>query len=99
MLHWPTTSKQFQKSKLDEPLLIYDATLTYGADYLLCLNGESKYGYLQGLEETNMRLVDDDVPYEYIPPVPKAWASLKSDIEIEKDLVTDSRPKVSQRIY
>ena len=32
--------------------------------------------------------------YEYIPPVPGEWRGGASDIEIERDWVTDSRPKV-----
>ena len=64
---------------------------------MLCLNGESKYHYLQSEEDGNMQLVEnyerDD--YEYIPPVPGEWRGMASDIEIERDWVTDSRPKVS----
>ena len=33
--------------------------------------------------------------YTYSPPTPKPWNSLKSDEIIERDLVTDSRPKVN----
>ena len=65
---------------------------------MLCLNGESKYHYLQSEEDGNMQLVEnyerDD--YEYIPPVPGEWRGMASDIEIERDWVTDSRPKVSR---
>ena len=32
--------------------------------------------------------------YQYIPPVPGEWRGGQSDIEIERDWVTDSRPKV-----
>jgi hypothetical protein len=41
-----------------EPLIIYDPTETYGSEYLICLNGEAKYGYLQAEEDTNLALVD-----------------------------------------
>jgi len=30
-----------------EPLIIYDQTETYGSEFLICLNGDAKYGYLQ----------------------------------------------------
>ena len=86
-----------QQCKQDEVLIIIDPTKTYGANFLLCLNGESKYHYLQSEEDGNMQLVEnyerDD--YEYIPPVPGEWRGMASDIEIERDWVTDSRPKVS----
>ena len=64
-----------QQCKQDEVLIIIDPTKTYGANFLLCLNGESKYHYLQSEEDGNMQLVEnyerDD--YEYIPPVPGEW--------------------------
>ena len=87
----------FKQCKQDEVLIIIDPTKTYGANFLLCLNGESKYHYLQSEEDGNMQLVEnyerDD--YEYIPPVPGEWRGMASDIEIERDWVTDTRPKVS----
>ena len=63
---------------------------------MLCLNGESKYHYLQSEEDGNMQLVEnyEQDDYEYIPPVPGEWRGGASDIEIERDWVTDSRPKV-----
>ena len=87
----------FQKSILEELLLILDPAEQYGANFLICLNGESKYVYLQIEEDKNMQLVDDyeAIPYQYIPPVAKKWNNLESDLEIQKLLVTDTRPKVS----
>ena len=43
-----------------------------------------------------MQLVEnyEQDDYEYIPPVPGEWRGGASDIEIERDWVTDSRPKV-----
>ena len=32
--------------------------------------------------------------YQYLPPAPGEWRGGQSDIEIERDWVTDSRPKV-----
>ena len=60
------------------------------------MNGESKYHYLQSEEDGNMQLVEnyEQDDYEYIPPVPGEWRGGASDIEIERDWVTDSRPKV-----
>ena len=68
----------------------------YGANFLLCLNGDSKYQYLQSEEDSNMQLVAnyEAEDYEYMPPVPGDWANLASDLEIEQDWVIDSRPKV-----
>ena len=87
---------RFQKSILEELLLILDPAEQYGANFLICLNGESKYVYLQIEEDKNMQLVDDyeAIPYQYIPPVAKKWNNLESDLEIQKLLVTDTRPKV-----
>ena len=91
----------FQKCKLEEVLIIIDSVKTYGANFLLCLNGESKYHYLQSEEDGNMQLVEnyeaDD--YQYIAPVPGEWRGGQSDLEIERDYVTDSRPKVSYQMF
>ena len=55
-----------QQCKLLAPLLIYDPELCQSpGEYLLCLSGEAKYGYLQNEEDANMALVDDESPYEY----------------------------------
>ena len=81
-----------QSCKIEEPLMIYDPVGHYGEEYLICFNGESKYQYIQSAEDANMRLVDDDTPYNYIPPVPGDWQNKgKSDVEIERDWVTDAR--------
>ena len=91
-----TSSLAIQKCKQEEVLIIIDPGRTYGANFLLCLNGESKYHFLQSEEEGNMQLVEnyerDD--YQYLPPAPGEWRGGQSDIEIERDWVTDSRPKV-----
>ena len=85
-----------QKSILEELLLILDPAEQYGANFLICLNGESKYVYLQMEEDKNMQLVDDyeAIPYKYVPPIAGKWNNLESDLEIQKLLVTDTRPKV-----
>ena len=77
-------------------MLILDPAEQYGANFLICLNGESKYVYLQIEEDKNMQLVDDyeAIPYQYVPPVAGKWSNFKSDQEIQKLLVTDLRPKV-----
>ena len=77
-------------------MIIVDSCKTYGANFLLCLNGESKYQFLQSEEDGNMQLVEnyEAEDYQYIPPVPGDWRGMQSDIEIEGDWVTDSRPKV-----
>ena len=52
-------------------------------------------------EDKNMQLVDDyeAIPYKYVPPIAKKWNNLKSDVEIQKLLVTDSRPKVCDVLF
>jgi hypothetical protein len=82
-----------------EPLIIYDPTETYGSEYLICLNGEAKYGYLQAEEDANLALVDSTTAYVYRPPSPEVWLGLFSDQEIERDWVVDSRPKVLESYY
>ena len=49
-------------------------------------------------EDKNMQLVDEyeAITFEYVPPFPGHWQNWKSDIEIERLLVTDSRPKVCE---
>ena len=81
-------------------MLIFEPTRTYGEEFLICFNGESKYGYIQAVEDSNMKLVESDgsTTYEYVPPVPGSWTNLKSDQEIERDWVTDARPKIRLQI-
>ena len=82
--------------------MILDPAEQYGANFLVCLNGESKYVYVAMEEDKNMQLIDDYEarPYAYVPPVAGQWANLESDLEIQKLLVTDTRPKVcSIRVF
>ena len=58
-------AEAIKSCKLLAPLLIFDPTETYGEEYLICLSGEAKYGYMQNEEEASMALVDADTPYEY----------------------------------
>jgi hypothetical protein len=51
--------------KLLAPLLIFDPDEQYGSQFLICLSGEAKYGYLQNDEDASMALVDADSPYTY----------------------------------
>jgi hypothetical protein len=74
--------------------MIFDPSEQFGQKYLICLSGEAKYGYLQNEEDACMALVDTNTAYEYKAPTPQGWESLKSDELIERDWVTDSRPKV-----
>ena len=48
-----------------------------------------------------MQLVDEyeAMPFEYKPPRPGPWKNLKSDKEIERLLVIDSRPKVCCKLF
>ena len=60
-------SEAIQQCKLLAPLIIYDPLLCMNpGEYLLCLSGEAKYGYLQNEEDASMNLVDDDTPYEFM---------------------------------
>ena len=56
----------FQTCKLLEPLIIYDPTELHGSEYLICLNGEAKYGYLQTEEDANLALVLKIIHLVYI---------------------------------
>ena len=81
--------------------MILDPAEQYGANFLICLNGESKYVYLQIEEDKNMQLVDDyeAIPFTYVPPAPVKWDNFASDVEIERLLVTDARPKVCYSLH
>ena len=72
-------ANEIKTCKLLAPLLIYDPEEQFGEQFLICLSGEAKYGYLQNEEDANMAMVDTETQYEYIPPTPVAWQSLKSD--------------------
>ena len=38
---------------------------------------------------------EEVIVYRYVPPEPKKWVSLGSEVEIEEESVVESRPKVS----
>ena len=59
-------AQEIKKCKLLAPLLIFDPTEEFGEEFLLCLSGEAKYGYLQNEEDANMALVDTETSYEYM---------------------------------
>ena len=54
------------------------------------------YHFLQSEEDGNMQLIEnyERDNYQYTAPVPGEWRGGHSDIDIERDWVTDSRPKV-----
>lgn len=91
-------ANEIKSCKLLAPLLIFDPDEQFGEEFLICLSGEAKYGYLQNEEDANMAMVDTETKYQYIPPTPVQWTSLKSDEVIERDWVTDSRPKIRLQV-
>ena len=91
-------ANEIKSCKLLAPLLIFDPDEQFGEQFLICLSGEAKYGYLQNEEDAHMAMVDTKTKYRYIPPTPIKWTSLKSDEVIERDWVTDSRPKIRLQV-
>lgn len=79
---------------MDEVLIIFDPTRIHGTDFLLCLNVDSKFGYLNAQEEAEARLIDKDSPYVYHPPQPRPWDGRGSDKEIEGSWEKNVRAKV-----
>ena len=46
---------------MEEILIIWDS----GDRYFVCLNEDSKMGYIQAQEDALLRLIDKTTPYEY----------------------------------
>ncbi|TRY75281.1 hypothetical protein TCAL_00687, partial [Tigriopus californicus] len=86
------------RCSLDEVLIIFDPTRIHGTEFLLCLNVDSKFGYLNAQEEAEARLIDTDSPYVYYPPQPRLWDGRGSDKEIEGSWEKNVRAKIWLKI-
>lgn len=94
----------------EEMLVIYDADFKYGQNFYIALTEEAKDKLLnppveavEGVEGEGGVVVEggeggepeDNTVYRYVPPEPKDWISLGSEVEIEDETVTEARPKLT----
>jgi hypothetical protein len=95
-----------QETRLIEPLLIFDPTRQHGlgsgggpgaADFLLCLNQDSKFGYLTAEEDSSLRLIEKTDKFTYRPPEPREWSGMGSEKDVEGTWVKDTRSRVSDK--
>ncbi|XP_072024061.1 dynein axonemal intermediate chain 3-like isoform X2 [Amphiura filiformis] len=99
--------QQMQEYTGEEVLVIYDADFKFGQNFYIALTEEAKEKILKppvpegeeggeggegggGVEEE-----EEDIIYTYVPPEPKEWVSLGSEVEIEDEAVTESRQKLT----
>ncbi|XP_037070687.1 dynein intermediate chain 3, axonemal-like [Pollicipes pollicipes] len=83
----------------DEFLVVYDADFLYGENFFACATEEAKTNVLfppDEEEEEEDPFALPDIPY--IPPEPKPWQNLGSDMEVVDETVFECRPKVKLTI-
>ncbi|XP_056388491.1 dynein axonemal intermediate chain 3 isoform X2 [Hyla sarda] len=80
----------------EELLLVFDRDFTYGQNFYLVVTEEAKESILQPPEPvTDEEEKDDDSEvFTYVPPVPRPWISLGSELEVEEEMVKESQTKI-----
>ena len=83
----------------EEVLVVYDADFVFGENFYVCVTEEAKENILfppsaEEAEEDPFAL--PDIPY--IPPEPKSWQNLGSDVEVTNENVVELRPKLNLSI-
>ncbi|XP_075689062.1 dynein axonemal intermediate chain 3 isoform X2 [Rhinoderma darwinii] len=80
----------------EELLLVFDRDFTYGQNFYLVVTEEAKESILQPPElVTDEEEKDDDSEdFTYVPPVPRPWISLGSELEVEEEMVKESQTKI-----
>ena len=83
----------------DEILVVYDADFVFGENFYVCVTEEAKENILfppDAEEEEEDPFALPDIPY--IPPEPKPWQNLGSDVEVTDENVVESRAKLNLSI-
>ncbi|XP_066453973.1 dynein axonemal intermediate chain 3 isoform X2 [Eleutherodactylus coqui] len=80
----------------EELLLVFDRDFTYGQNFYLVVTEEAKELILQPPEPVTdeEEQTEDSEDFTYVPPVPRPWISLGSELEVEEEMVTESRTKI-----
>ncbi|CAF0933439.1 unnamed protein product [Adineta ricciae] len=85
---------EFQQQIQDYPdnqiALIYDYDYFYSQNFLICFDPLLK-SYIENSPAT-LPLQEDDNTEQYVPPEPKIWVSLGSEVEIENERLIVNRP-------
>lgn len=92
----------FQDYPGEELLIVYDPDFKYGQNFYLCVTEEAKNKLMRppsgkegaGDAEVTEEGEKEDVVYTYKPPEAKEWTTLGSEVDVESEIVGDSRPKV-----
>ncbi|XP_038048584.1 dynein intermediate chain 3, axonemal-like isoform X2 [Patiria miniata] len=95
----------------DEVLVVFDPDFKMGQNFYIALTEETKQRILnppseegeEGAEQADGEgggegQEEEVVVYRYIPPEPKEWVSLGSEMDIEDEIVSESRPKIKMTI-
>ncbi|XP_040263855.1 dynein intermediate chain 3, axonemal [Bufo bufo] len=80
----------------EELLLVFDGDFIYGQNFYLVVTEEAKESMLQPPEPiTDEEEKDEDFDdFAYVPPVPRPWISLGSELEVEEEMVKESQTKI-----
>ncbi|XP_022087919.1 WD repeat-containing protein 63-like isoform X2 [Acanthaster planci] len=94
----------------EEILVVFDPDFRMGQNFYIALTEEAKQHILnpppedgeEGAEQVDgeggVGAEEEVVVYRYVPPEPKEWVSLGSEVEIEDEMVTESRAKIKMTI-
>nr|XP_039270172.1 dynein intermediate chain 3, axonemal-like [Styela clava] len=87
----------------EELLVVYDPDFQYGQNFYLCTTEDAKNKLLRPAsgkgpvgvagEEAEPE-EEEEIVYTYKPPEAKEWISLGSQVEVECEIVQDTRPKL-----
>ncbi|CAK8676252.1 unnamed protein product [Clavelina lepadiformis] len=85
----------------EELLIVYDPDFKFGQNFYLCATEEAKRSLFISEEkatisaEVGATAAEEEKVYVYKPPETKEWISQGSNVEVEDELVLDSRPKIN----
>ncbi|XP_071799358.1 dynein axonemal intermediate chain 3-like isoform X2 [Asterias amurensis] len=95
----------------EEVLVVFDPDFKLGQNFYIALTEEAKIRILsppseegeEGAEQVDggggvPGEEEEVIVYRYVPPEPKKWVSLGSEVEIEEESVVESRPKIQMTI-
>ncbi|XP_075038119.1 dynein axonemal intermediate chain 3 [Mixophyes fleayi] len=80
----------------EDLLLVFDREFRYGQNFYLVITEEAKESILHPPEPTTDEedKEDDAEDFSYLPPVPRPWVSLGSELEIEDEMVKETQTKI-----
>ncbi|CAF2319241.1 unnamed protein product [Rotaria sp. Silwood2] len=82
--------QQIQSCSENEIAIIYDYDYFYSQNFLICFDPKLKK--LIENPPVTLPIQESDEVEQYVPPVPKKWISLGSEVEIESERLILNRP-------